>query len=199
MLPANTYRALHLNNKDIEEWLKEMSEENPIGKIAKVISNNDADVMKDIYICINDTDTYFKNNTTNYDERGITLEDIEKGEIEKDDIRWLGMIDILQEYGYVCEVDTSEFLEDFIDVVQDFNATKNNNLPINADWFDEDADTFEWCEVLDGNWAPEGYCIADIEFDGDDLVLFPCPLEQLEELNGYAEEAGYSIKHAKDA
>lgn len=53
--------------------------------------------------------------------------------------------------------------------------------------------------MLDGNWASEGYCIANIEFDGDDLVLFPCPLELLEELNGYAKEAGYSIKHAKDA
>ena len=144
-------------------------------------------------------DTYFKNNIVDYDERGITQEIIEEDGIEEEEIRWLGMIDILEKYGYVCEVDTSEFLEDFIDAVQDFNGTKSNNLPINADWFDEDADTFEWCEVLDGNWSSEGFCIADIEFSGDDFVLFPCPLEQLEELNRYAEEAGYSIKHAKDA
>ncbi len=176
-----------------------MPEKNAIEKIAKIISNDDNDVMDDINICVNDTDTYFKNNIVDYDERGITPEDIEEGEVEEDGIRWLGMIDILQKYGYVCEIDTSEFLEDFIDVVQDFNSTKVYNLPINADWFDEDADTFEWCEVLDGNWASEGYCIANIEFDGDDLVLFPCPLELLEELNGYAKEAGYSIKHAKDA
>lgn len=176
-----------------------MPNENPIVKIAKIVSNDDADVMKDIDICVNDTDTYFKNNTVDYDERGITPEDVEEGEIEEDEIRWLGMIDILQKYGYVCEVDTSDFLEDFIDTVQDFNATKNCNLTINEDWFDEEADIFEWCEVLDGNWVSEGFCIADIEFDGDDLVLFPCPLEQLEELNGYAQTAGYSIKHAKDA
>ncbi len=122
-----------------------MSEESPIIKIAKIISNDDTDVIKDINICVNDTDTYFKNNTVDYDERGITPEDWEEGEIE------------------------------------------------------EDADTFEWCEVLDENWASEGFCIADIEFDGDGLVLFPCSLEQLEELNGYAQTAGYSIKHAKDA
>lgn len=176
-----------------------MSEESPILKIAKIISNDDTDVIKDINICINDTDTYFKNNIIDYDERGITPEDIEAGEIEEDEIRWLGMIDILEKYGYVCEADTSEFLEDFIDTVQDFNGTKSYNLPINADWFDEDADTFEWCEVLDENWASEGFCIADIEFDGDDLVLFPCSLELLEELNGYAKAAGYSIKYAKDA
>ena len=176
-----------------------MSEESPIIKNSKDNFNDDTDVIKDINVCINDTDTYFKNNTVDYDERGITPEDWEEGEIEEDGIRWLGMIDILQKYGYVCEVDTSEFLEDFIDAVQDFNGTKSYNLPINADWFDEDADTFEWCEVLDENWASEGFCIADIEFDGDDLVLFPCSLEQLEELNGYAQTMGYSIKHAKDA
>ncbi len=92
-----------------------MSEESPIIKIAKIISNDDTDVIKDINVCINDTDTYFKNNTVDYDERGITPEDWEEGEIEEDRIRWLGMIDILQKYGYVCEVDTSEFLKDFID------------------------------------------------------------------------------------
>ncbi|MCI9079669.1 MAG: hypothetical protein HFH68_12250 [Lachnospiraceae bacterium] len=176
-----------------------MSEGNPIEKIAGVISNNDSDVMNDINICINDTDTYFRNNIVDYDERGITPESIEEGGIEEEEIRWLGMIDILEKYGYICEIDTSSFLEDFIDTVQDFNSTKSNNLPINADWFDEDADIFEWCEVLDSNWSSEGCCIANIEFSGDDLVLFPCLLEQLEELNGYAEEAGYSIKHAKDA
>ena len=54
------------------------------------------------------------------------------------------------------------------------------DLPINADWFDEDADTFEWCEVLDENWASEGFCIADIEFDGDDLVYkLPVYLDML--------------------
>ncbi len=128
-----------------------MSEKNPIEKIARVISNNDADVMKDIDICVNDTNTYFKNNTVDYDERGITPKNIEEGEIEEEEIRWLGMIDILQKYGYVCEVDTSGFLEDFIDTVQDFNGTKSNNLPINADWFDEYADTFEWCWTVTGH------------------------------------------------
>ena len=172
--------------------------ESPIQKIAKVISNNN-EVMEDIDICVNDTDTYFKNNIADYDERGITPEDVQEGEIGEDEIKWLGMIDILQKYGYVCEIDTSSFLEDFIDTIQDFNGTKNNNLTISAVWFDEDAEIYEWCEVLDENWASEGYCIADIEFDGDDFVLFPCPLEQLEELNRYASEAGYSVKHAKDA
>lgn len=176
-----------------------MPEQYPVTKIAEIISNNDADVMKDINICVNNTDTYFKDHAGDYDERGITMEDIEKGETEKDEIIWLGMIDILEKYGYVCEVDTSSFLEDFIEIVQDFNGTKANNLPINTDWFDEDAEIFEWCEVLDGNWALEGYCIADIGFGGDDLVLFPCPPEQLEELNSYAQQAGYSIGYARNA
>ena len=108
------------------------------------------------------------------------------------------MLDILQKYNYAWEVDTSDFLEDFIDTVQDFNETKSNNLPINEDWFDEDAEIFEWCKVLDGYWASEGYCIADIEFSGDDLFLFPCPIDQLEELNSLAEEEGYSIGYAKN-
>ena len=56
-----------------------MSEESPIIKIAKIISNDDTDVIKDINVCINDTDTYFKNNTVDYDERGITPEDWEEG------------------------------------------------------------------------------------------------------------------------
>lgn len=175
-----------------------MPEKCPIEKIAEIISNNDADVMKEIDICVHDTDTYFKDNAVNYEERGITTEVIKEAEIEEDELRWLGMLDILQKYNYAWEVDTSDFLEDFIDTVQDFNGTKSNNLPINEDWFDEDAEIFEWCEVLDGYWASEGYCIADIEFDGDDLFLFPCPIEQLEELNRLAEEEGYSIGYAKN-
>ncbi len=98
-----------------------MPETCPIEKIAEIISNNDTDVMKEIDICVHNTDTYFKDNAVNYEERGITMEVIEKAGIEEDEIRWLGMLDILQKYNYAWEVDTSDFLEDFIDTVQDLD------------------------------------------------------------------------------
>ena len=66
-----------------------MPEQYPIIKIAEIISNNDADVMKDINICVSNTDTYFKDHAGDYDERGITAKDIEKGEVAKDEIIWL--------------------------------------------------------------------------------------------------------------
>ena len=65
-------------------------------------------------------------------------------------------------------------------------------------WTNRCSDWMQTFEVLDGKWASQGFCIADIDFGGDDYLLFPCPVNILEKLDNLAQKAGYSIDYAKN-
>lgn len=173
-----------------------MAGKSPIEEVAEIISGNDQNVMELVKSCVYNTDTYFKDNTSRYEEHGIYIDD--QDSYEEEEIPWIGMNDILEDNGYVYGIDSSSYLEDYIYAVESCKAFGLNGLSIDEEWFDEEDGMQAWFEVLDKKWEDKGFCIAGIDFGGDDYLLFPCPVNMLEKLDNLAQEASYSIDYAKN-
>ena len=171
-------------------------ESHPIYKIASLISGNDSDVIDELSQCIMDTSSYYSSHIEQYDERGMAQED----ELEEtEDIQWIGMADILIKNQYACECDwKADLTEEFLFNMEQIKEIKNNNLQLKQEWFDEDAEITEWCEIIDERWLPQNKCVAAIDIDSDSYVMFPCDRDILGTLNEYADELGFQIVLACD-
>lgn len=172
--------------------LNNVSNENPIYKIAAEISDHDAAVLEEVSECLSNTEKYFSEHEEEYGERDVTYDD---GEAL---LQWLGMVDILQKNNYVCERDYKDELEDFLYFMQELRGIKDNHLPLDEDWFDEDAEITDWCDIIDGKWASQNMCVAVIDIESDSYVMFPCNINVLHKLLQYAEKAGYQIARVCD-
>lgn len=173
-----------------------MPDKSPIEEIAEIISGNDQKVMELVKSCVYNTEEYFKDNASRYEEHGMYIDN--QDSYEEDNIQWIGMNDILEDNGYIYEIDSSSYLEDYIDAVESCKAFGLNGLSIDEEWFDEEDEMQSWFEVLDGKWEDQGFCIAGIDFGSDDYLLFPCPVNILGKLDSLAQKAGYSIDYAKN-
>ena len=80
----------------------------PILEIARLISDGDQEVMGEAAECVSDPKRYFEVHIDRYEERGI--EDSDDLEL----IQWLGLVDILESRGWVCERDWKDELGDFL-------------------------------------------------------------------------------------
>ena len=154
-------------------------------EIAKLISSGDEAVLKDITACTEDPADWFTSHQDRYRERCILSSD------DPELIQWLGLVDILEEHGWVCERDWKDELEDFSYFVQNLHGFQKLGLELDADWLDEDEDIPAWCGVLTEKW--EGVCVAAIDIDSDSYVLFPVASLQLAQLQKLAEEIGHCI------
>lgn len=161
-------------------------------KIAGIISGEDDIVMKEAAECVASPEMFFKKHIEKYQERGIEVM------VDSSQIQWLGLVDILDKYHYVCERDWSDEKEDFFYFVRQLKGMNRYQLPLEEEWLEEDGDVAEWCTVLDEKWEGKRVCMAALDIESDSYVLFPCKLEELEELGGYGEEIGHRIDFAKD-
>lgn len=126
-----------------------MAGKNPVEEIAEIISGNDQKVMELIKRCVYNADAYFKDNTSRYEEHGMYIDD--QDSYEEEEIPWIGMNDILEDNGYVYEIDSSSYLEDYIDAIESCKAFESNGLSIDEEWFDEEDEMQTWFKVLDKN------------------------------------------------
>ncbi len=165
----------------------ESPDNSPIYKIAAEISNADAKLLSEISECLLHTSDYFRKHLENYENRGME----EERDIDK--IRWIGMVDSLIEHGYVCECDYKEELDEVLSCIKVLKGVRNENLPLEPDWFDEEDEITDWCETIDQNWQPQDMCIAAIDIGSDSYVMFACRRDSFKTLCEYAEEAGYRI------
>lgn len=156
-------------------------------EIAKLISSGDEAVLKDITACTEDPADWFISHQDRYRERCILSSD------DPELIQWLGLVDILEEHGWVCERDWKDELEDFSYFVQNLHGFQKLGLELNPDWLDEDEDISAWCDVLTEKWAAQGVRIATIGIDSDSYVLFPAAVPQFDELQRLAGEIGQCI------
>lgn len=77
-----------------------------IADIAAFITDNDSEVVSKLRECASDPWAYAEKNAARYLQRGIFVSDREANDI--DDICWIGMIDELEENGYLFPCDYSE-------------------------------------------------------------------------------------------
>ena len=172
--------------------VKNENNNNPIYKIAAEISNNDTAILEEVGECLSDTEKYFSEHEEEYEERDVTYDD------GKEVVQWLGMVDILQKNNYVCERDYKDELEDFLYFMQELKGVKDNHLPLDEGWFDEDEEITDWCGIIDSKWVSQDMCVAAIDIDSDSYVMFPCNINVLQKLSHYADMTEYRIARACD-
>ena len=163
-------------------------ENKEILEIAQIISDGDEAVLAEVSTCLADTDVFYAAHQARYQERCVDAG------AEPEQIRWLGLVDTLEEYGYVCERDWKDEKEDFVYFFSSLPGVKRLGLEINPDWLDEQGDIAAWCGVLNGKWAARHCCAAAIGIDSDSYVLFACTLEDLARLARLAESTDYVIE-----
>jgi hypothetical protein len=162
-----------------------------VAEIARIISSGDEAVLRDITACTEDPASWFTAHQNRYEERGVDS----VGDLDL--VQWLGLVDILEEHGWVCERDWKDELEDFSYFLQNLHGFQKLGLELDPDWLDEDEDISAWCGVLTEKWAVQGVRIAAIGIDSDSYVLFPATAPQFDELQRLAGEIDQCIDAAE--
>lgn len=124
-------------------------------------------------------------------ERGVTSAD------DLELVQWLGLVDILEEHGWVCERDWKDELEDFSYFVQNLHGFQQLGLELDPDWLDEDEDIPAWCGILTEKWSAQGVRMAAIDIDSDSYVLFPVSSARFAGLQKLAEGIGQHIDYVE--
>ncbi|MDE7425327.1 MAG: hypothetical protein K2N51_16845 [Lachnospiraceae bacterium] len=161
-------------------------------KIMECVTDGNKELIKELEDCITDTINYYKSHQEVFKEWGI-----EKDE-EEEWIQWIALVDILERENYVAGRDWKDEKEDFLYYIGNLNGIKSKGLKIDSNWLDEDGEITEWLEILDEKWEKEGIAMFAFDIDSDSYELFPCAIEKFEQLEEWAEEAGFRIAYGKD-
>lgn len=177
-----------LDKNDIENIKVEYSK---CIEIAKIISNNNVDVINEVTECVSNPIKYFQFHKERYGDRCIDNAD------DIDTIIWIGMVDILINNNYVCERDYKDELEDFTYFMNDLKTMKENNIKITEDLLNQDDDSIpEWCEYLEQKNVMKDFVIAGIDIDSDSYIMFVCLIPVLDKLKILAESINHRIDFA---
>ena len=156
-------------------------------EIARLISQDNEAVLRDVTACTKDPAAWYDAHQGQYFERSITSAD------DLELVQWIGLVDILEECGWVCERDWKDELEDFLYFAKNLHGFQAQGLSMNPDWFDANENIPAWCNILTEKWTPQSVRMAAIGIDSDSYVLFPYPVPQLPTLQKLAEEIGQYI------
>lgn len=186
-----------------------MKREEVLLKIAKLISNNDSDVLIEVEECIDDIEKYAATHIEEYEDRSLTLE-----EDSEEDLQWLGMVNCLIRNNYLYETDDNVQITEFGWEFKNLRGFKEYGLSLDRKFLDadygidrydlneDDEDTFDydededlieddsvisWCKYLDNKWADENICIGMIDINSDTYVIFPVDCDVLEQLEDLAD------------
>lgn len=161
-------------------------------KIMECVTDGNKELIKELENCILNTEDYYRNHQETFEERGIEEDE------EKELIQWIALVNILDREGYVVECDWKEDKENFLWNLDNLNGIKSKGLQVESNWFEEDGEITEWLAILDEKWEKEGMAMFAFDIDSDSYVLFPCEIKNFQNLEEWAEEAGYRIAYGKD-
>lgn len=170
--------------------------EKPLLEIARIISGDDEAVMLDADLCVSAPTAWFSLHERRFQER--QLFHIERAD-DLDLVRWLGLVDILEEHEHVCERDWKDEKEDFVYFLSRLSGTRRLRLSIQDKWLNEQEDIWHWSCVLNRKWRAQQCCVAAMDIDSDSYVLFPCRLSDLEKLRRLAAQEGEVIDMVGDS
>jgi hypothetical protein len=160
-----------------------------ITDIAAFITDNDSEVVSKLRECANDPWAYAEKNASRYLQRGVVVSDREANDI--DDICWIGMIDELEENGYLFPCDYSEEVENILwglSQLKNYGLIESYTDDFEAD-DDDDAEAF----VHKLNSTLKGACICMIDIDSDSYELIIASLDVYKKISAIAKNNGYSI------
>lgn len=170
--------------------------DNELLEIVRIVSFNHEDAIKSAQDCIENSISnpieYYKNHIDDYEECDIPDPE------ELSFLQLMDCVDILMNYGYVCECDWKETKEEFLFQISTLKGMRSLMLNIKNKWLDEKQDIPVWCTVLDEKWKKSNSVIGAFDTDSDSYVMFLCKREDLETLSVLAEKSGYRIDYAKN-
>ncbi|MBS5589182.1 MAG: hypothetical protein KHX14_10345 [[Clostridium] spiroforme] len=166
--------------------------DNELLEIVRNVSFNNEAILKNAQNYIENTIEYYQNHLTDYEDRGISNQD------KISFLQWVGCIDLLKSYGYVCECDWKESKDEFLLQISTLKEIGLLGLKINSNWLDKEQDIPGWCAKLEEKWGKLNGVIGAFDIDSDSYVMFICKKEDLEILMVLAEKFGYRIDYAKN-
>ena len=167
-----------------------LSPQTIFSEISRIISGGDEIVAGKMSDCLSDIKKYYSDNIIRYHERGFDDND------DNDTLYWIGMVDILESCGYVCEEDYKEKKSDFLHSFGELKEVKGNSLFFDENNLKEKDSVPDWCRELDKEWKEKGWCTAALDIDSDSYLIFPCRLSDFDTLVDYAMRVGHSIDRA---
>lgn len=171
----------------------EIADPQPFYQIARQLSDNDAAVMSEMRFAGGwAASEYFAARKEQFMERGIQtmsqLAAFSSGEI------WLlGLVNVLIEQHYACELDWKEPIEEFAGMVSQLFVVRAEGLPVEQFGLFEDDDVEIWLERLNNAWQPLGFALLTIDINSDSYVLVPARLKFLSDIKAAALECGVRI------
>lgn len=160
-----------------------------ISDIAALITDNDSEVVSALRECASDHWCYAEKNAARYLQRGIVVSDRKGNDIG--DICWIGMIDELEENGYLFTCDYSEEVEN---ILWGLSQLKNYGLIEKyTDGFEADDDDDAEAFVHNLNGTLKGACLCMIDIDSDSYELIIASLDVYKKISAIAKNNGYSI------
>lgn len=166
--------------------------EHDLLKIIRIVSSDNAVILKSAQECVEHTIDYYNNHRNAYEDRGMSIED------ETTFLQWIGCIDLLIDNKMVCECDWKESKEEFVCEISALKGISSLALQIDSKWFEAEQDIPRWCETLDEKWEKSRCVMAAFDIDSDSYVMFPCKSDDIEILSDLAERFGYRIDFAKN-
>lgn len=169
------------------------SEYQELFEIGKIISKGDKLVEKEIRKCLSDMDVYYEEHEEDFEDR-----DMDREEVDEEELQWIALVDILINHVYCCELDWKCDKEEFMECFNELRGMERYDLPLEEEWLNEEADMKEWCSVLDEKWKEKGVCIANLDIESDCYDIFPILVTELDKLMELAEEVDRRIGLAKE-
>ena len=134
------------------------------------------------------------------DENIEVIKELENSEVMHQDMeeQWETTTEVLIKSKYVCECDEEKERNDFLKMVEETVIVKENKLSIIKNNLDEDGGFLEWCEALEEQWQDMGYCMTVYERENANEVVFPCKVENVEEITELGKELCINIVTVAD-
>lgn len=160
--------------------------------ITDIIAPGDATVQKLVEEIVADPTGVFRSGRYHLEERGMEEE-------FEDEIRWLGMVEILLEQGYVCELDYKETPDVVISSVTTLKGMERLGLTLNESALEAQKYVADWCRFIDRQWEDMDCCLGCIDIESDSYVLFPCKHTELKRLSVIAADMDRVIARGRDS
>lgn len=171
----------------------QLSENDALTEIFKLISESDADVLNQAKSCISYPRTYADTHADDFLQRGIDVKQAKDSEL-----KWIGCTDILIKYGYAQEIDYDCEPDDFLFLFEKLKTIKDMNVGLSEIAFSENEDVNSWCEQIDRYFKKQKMCVGAIDIDSDSYIVFLTETETLDRLSDLAQSVSRRIAYAKE-
>lgn len=138
--------------------------------LVKTITQNNESALEEMTRCLKEPEKFFDCNSEKYEDRDIDLDDFD---LDESEFYWLSMVNILEDYGYLVEIDWKSSSDEFLPLLQEIAETKNYSVFADLPFIDDELPTNEALSSLNNMLKSSGKLLICLDIDSDcyDLTL----------------------------